>query len=240
LEVLEYFDRDRPEATVSDISRALNYPQSSSSVLLRCMRQLGYLYFNRKTRTYRPTARVALLGAWIDDGGFCGGRVLTLASHVAKQVGETVLLSGIGVDFASHNLHVVPGAKATAVDVRVGRTEPLLSSAQGELLLASYGERQIRLALHRMNAEESAPERRVKIADKVQELQEMRRRGWTIRANSADARHGHVAVLMPRRKGGDRLVLSVVADKNAILAQGKDYLQTILAERDRIFAARQM
>ena len=42
-EVLEYFDRIRRAATVMEIARTLDYPQSSTSVLLRSMVELGYL-----------------------------------------------------------------------------------------------------------------------------------------------------------------------------------------------------
>src|SRR5690606_35115741 len=62
LEVLEFFDAEHPAVSVSEISRALGYPQSSTSILLKSLMELGYLHYDKVTRTYRPTARVALLG----------------------------------------------------------------------------------------------------------------------------------------------------------------------------------
>src|SRR5262245_13976611 len=87
LAYIEYFNVDRPTATVTDISRALSYPQSSTSVLLRCLRAMGYLYYNRGDRTYRPTARVPLLGCWAEEGNFRGGRMVDLVDTIADRVG---------------------------------------------------------------------------------------------------------------------------------------------------------
>jgi DNA-binding IclR family transcriptional regulator len=232
-EVLEYFDRDRPAASVTDISRALAYPQSSTSVLLKCMRQLGYLYYNRQERTYRPTARVALLGAWVDEGGYRGGKVLNAIDRIAERVGETVVLSSAGIDYAVHHLHIVRADSDRAVVAHVGQSEPLLHSPQGLLLLASYPDAQIRLAIHRVNAEQENQDLRVNVATKLKELQQLRQQGWIIDPNChADDGVGAVALLLPRRKGGDRLVLSVFAKREVIEERGEEFLRMMIEERN--------
>src|ERR1700740_2583728 len=102
LEILEYFDQDRRHATVMDMSRTLNYPQSSTSELLRSLTRLGYLHYNRYRRTYTPKARVALLGAWVEPALFRGGSILGAVDRVAELVGETVLLSPAADYFLQH------------------------------------------------------------------------------------------------------------------------------------------
>ena len=67
LEVLEFFDSDHLVVSVSKISRALGYPQSSTSILLKSLGELGYLHYDRSTRTYRPTARVAFQGRGVQS-----------------------------------------------------------------------------------------------------------------------------------------------------------------------------
>src|SRR3546814_17492015 len=62
LRILEYFDSVQREACVSEISRTLKWPQSSTSVLLKSLVSLGYLQKDRYRRTYRPTRRGSLLG----------------------------------------------------------------------------------------------------------------------------------------------------------------------------------
>lgn len=238
LEVLEYFDIDRREATVTDVSRALHYPQSSTSVLLRCLSQLGYLYYNRFERTYRPTARVALLGCWAEDGAFGGGKMQIVVNAISQQLGETVVLSS-GVDYVAQHVHVVRGSSPDAVDLRVGQVSSLLYSAHGELLLASYPDDLVQRALRRLNAEEAEPEKRVRIPAKLTELQKIRTQGWNIRTDEDSDGIGSVAIFMPRRKGGDRIVLSVVARREVIERDGHEFLQVMIEARDRIYAAGQ-
>lgn len=233
LEILEYFDRDHRTATVMDLSRSLSYPQSSTSELLRCLTRLGYLHYNRFRRTYSPTARVALLGSWVEPTLFRGGTVLSALDRVADIVGETVVLS-TAANYVVQHLHVVDGAADHAVVAHAGNSEALLHNPQGMLILASYQDMHIRSALHRLNAEEADPNRRVKIADKVEELATMRRRGWLIDSTSREDGVGVVAVLLPQCKGMDRLALSVMAPREVIEARGEEILALMLEERDHI------
>lgn len=239
LEVLEYFDHDRPTATVTDISRALSFPQSSTSELLRSLQRLGYLYYNRTNRTYRPTARVALLGAWVEPSFFRGGKVLAVTDRIADRLCETVALAVSGVDYAVHFIHVVPGTDKRSVSVHAGLRVPLLHCAQGELILASYPDRLIRLALHRLNADEAQPERRVNVSEKLKEMQAFREQGWIIRNDENGNGFGTISMLLPRRRGGDRIALSVFADCRKIEKEGENMLHAMLEERSQLVSAEQ-
>src|SRR5947207_15104266 len=145
LEILEYFDQTHRTATVMDLSRSLDYPQSSTSELLRCLTRLGYLYYNRYRRTYSPTARVALLGSWVEPALFRGGAVLTALDRIADTIGETVVLSTAS-NYVVQHLHVVEGAGEHAVLEHAGATEKLLHCSPGRLLLSSFEDAHIRSA----------------------------------------------------------------------------------------------
>ena len=233
LEILEYFDREHPSVTVMDMSRALNYPQSSTSELLRSLTRLGYLHYNRYRRTYSPKARLALLGAWVDPGLFRGGCVLDAIDRVAELVGETVLLS-TAANYTLQHLHVVRGGSDHALAEHAGRTESLLHSPQGRLILSSYRDTHIRSALHRLNAEEPDPERRVRINEAFQELIALRRQGWVIQPEAREDGTGVVAILLPPRRGIERLAFSVAAPRDVIEARGEEILKLMLEQRDHI------
>jgi len=230
LEILEYFDRDHRVATVMDISRQLDYPQSSTSELLRCLARLGYLHYNRFRRTYSPTARVALLGSWVEPALFRGGTLLNVLDRVAERVGETVVLS-TAANYVLQHLHVVEGASEDAVIEHAGQSAPLLHTPQGRLILASYQDDQIKSAVHRLNAEETDPARVVRLKETVEELSELRRRGWLIQPDARGDGTGVIAVLLPKRKGLDRLALSVVAPRAVIEARSEEILKIMLAYR---------
>lgn len=233
LEILEYFDREHRTATVMDLSRSLAYPQSSTSELLRCLTRLGYLHYNRYRRTFSPTARVALLGSWVEPTLFRGGTVLTALDRVADCVGETVVLS-TAANYQVQHLHVVDGTGENAVAEHAGHAEPLLHSPQGRLILSSYQDAHIRSAVHRLNAEETDPERRVRVPEMQEELNRLRTQGWVIQPDARGDGTGVVAVLLPPRKGMERLALSVLASNEVIAARGEDILDIMLEQRNDI------
>jgi IclR family transcriptional regulator, KDG regulon repressor len=231
VEVLEYFDRDRRAARVNDICSALSYPQSSTSELLRCLAELGYLYYNRSRRTYSPTARVTLLGAWVEPNLFRAGKAFAAVDRIAERTGETVVISSSGPAYMLYFIHVVQGVNDGAIRAHVGQCKPLLHCPQGEVLLASYPDREIRLALHRLNIFENSPEHRFVPSQKFTELQAVRQQGWKIAATGLGPKEGAVAMLLPRRRGGNRLVLSVLGARDVIRQRGEDILGIMLEER---------
>jgi len=233
LEILEYFDQDRRHATVMDMSRTLSYPQSSTSELLRCLTRLGYLHYNRFRRTYSPTARVALLGAWVNPSLFRGGPVLSAIDHVARLIGETVVLS-TSANYHVQHLHVIHSQNENGVEAHVGDTLPVLHSPQGKLILSSYKSEHIRSAVHRLNAEEPDPDRHVRMADIMAELVALRETGWVV-SYEADGT-GSVSALLPARRGMDRLVISVLAAADVIRARSAEIVEAVLSHRKEIEA----
>ncbi len=214
LEVLEYFDQSHASATVMDIARTLGYPQSSTSELLRCLVSLGYLRYNRYSRIYSPTVRVGLIGAWVEPNFFRDGLLLSTIDTVAQATGHTVVLSS-AMNYVVQHLHVVAGSKPDSVNVNINDTESLLHSPAGRLLLSSYSAPHIRSAIHRLNAEEENPDLRVRLQDAVNELQQLRSRGWTVEIDR-DAGIGSVVAMIPPQRGHQRIVLSVVAPADVI------------------------
>ncbi len=216
-----------------DMSRALSYPQSSTSELLRSLTRLGYLHYNRYRRTFSPTARVALLGAWVDPTLFRGGPVLEALDHVAALVGETVLLS-TATNYVLQHLHVVEGASKDAVSEHAGHEESLLHSPQGRLILSSYRDAHIRSALHRLNAEEPDPARRVRVGETFEDLRELRAKGFVIQPEAREDGSGVIALLLPARRGCERLTLSVVASRETVATRSEEILGIMLQEREHI------
>jgi IclR family transcriptional regulator, KDG regulon repressor len=232
VEVLEYFDWDRRAARVNDICSALSYPQSSTSELLRSLAALGYLYYNRSRRTYSPTARVTLLGAWVEPDLFRAGKAFAAVDRIAERTGETVVISSGGQAYMVYYIHVVQGANDAAIRAHVGQCEPLLHCPQGEVLLASYPDREIRLALHRLNIFETTRRYQFDPLQKFTEMQALRERGWKIAPTGLGPQEGAVSVLLPRRRGGDRLVLSVLGAGDVIQRRGEEILAILLEERE--------
>lgn len=231
LEILEYFDQDRRHATVMDMSRTLNYPQSSTSELLRCLTRLGYLHYNRVRRTYSPTTRVALLGAWVKPSLFRGGPLLSAIDEVAKITGETVALS-TSSNYVLQHLHVIHGRNEGAIDAHGGDELPLLHSAQGRLLLSSYRNEHVRSAVHRLNAEEANTDLQVRVAEVLSEFSILRDREWIIEQDRNGV--GCVAILLPLGRHMDRLSISVLAKPGIIEKRGQEILDLLTSRKNAI------
>ena len=61
-EIMEFFDRARRPLGLKAICDELRYPVSSGAAMLKSLVTLGYLEYDRKTQTYLPTMRIAVLG----------------------------------------------------------------------------------------------------------------------------------------------------------------------------------
>lgn len=61
LQVFEFLAQRSAPATISQIASSLRFPQSSTSMLMMCLVNLGYVLYDRRDRTYRPSSKLAQL-----------------------------------------------------------------------------------------------------------------------------------------------------------------------------------
>lgn len=166
IEVLEYFDNDHREATVMDIVRRYDRPQSSTSELLSSLVELGLLYKDPYSRSYRLTPRAALLGSGGQSGAVRDGRLVRLTDRLVAQTGLCVALFGmVGLKAQIISWHGGPRAVSPATRrLYGGLQEPMSDNAAGWLLLSTIAPSRRDGVLRRLNAE--APEgRKFSIAD---------------------------------------------------------------------------
>ena len=155
VEVLDYFDEDHSEATVMDLVRRYNRPQSSTSELLSSLVELGLLHKNSQTRSYSLTPRAALLGSASQSPIVRDGRLMRMIERLAAQTGLAVTLFarvGLRVQLVT----IRGGARLPsrfAEDVFGGMQVPLSQSAAGWLLLATVEAQRCAGMVRRLNAE---------------------------------------------------------------------------------------
>lgn len=196
LQILEYFDSVQREACVSEISRALKCPQSSTSVLLRSLVSLGYLQNDRYRRTYYPTRRVCLLGNWVDPTLVRQGELLMQANELAKQTQQTVIIATInGLQVQHIYLNRSQNGSATSGPSHVGMHRSLAGTALGKALLAGHSDKYVSQMVWRINAERSDHEPSINIPALLSELQQGRKRGWFTGDGSDSSRYGIAATL---------------------------------------------
>lgn len=207
-EVLEYFDADHPEASVTDISRRYGYPQSSASELLSYMVHLGYLRRGSRNRSFRLSMRVAMLGVWVQPELVRNGRLLRLIDDLADETGATVVLAtNTGVRLQC--LHVVRRDRDAP---HQGDLLPLLRSAEGRALLLTSERELVRKYVHRLNSEAEDEGDRIRYDDLAADLDASSARGYV---RMVDERGSAFSVLIPNADRSEPLALCVRAPAGA-------------------------
>ncbi|MCB2059950.1 MAG: helix-turn-helix domain-containing protein [Novosphingobium sp.] len=157
VEVLDYFDDNHCEATVMDIVRRYDRPQSSTSELLCSMVELGLLYKDPYSRSYSLSPRAALLGQAGQPDVIRDGRLMRLLDRLVAQTGLSVALFGM-VGLNTQIISWRPGPRTSPAvkrDLSGGLQEPLSQSAPGWLLLSTVAQPRCDGLVRRLNAEAS-------------------------------------------------------------------------------------
>lgn len=199
IEVLEFFDEDHPQATVMDIVRRFDRPQSSTSELLSNLVGLGLLYKDRQTRSYSLTPRAAMLGSAVQPGIIRDGRLVGLMDRLCAQTGLGVGIFGmVGLNVQVYGWcnGKPPLRTANPAGVRSGQQENLTDSAAGLLLLSTVAQPNRDGMIRRLNAE-AAPERRFAFADVSARVQQCREQGYAIGVAGFGSIADMCAVLLP-------------------------------------------
>jgi DNA-binding IclR family transcriptional regulator len=208
LSIFEYFERERRPKTLSEISQDLDYPVSSTLALLRSIQTMGYLDYGQDTRTYFPSIRFAMLGAWIHDRLLDGGLILKLMEHLAAITQETVLLSTQNGLEAQH-IHVVQTSLSLRYDPPVGTRRSLIRSSVGRVLLCDQPRAAILKVVERINTLGIDEGRKFDPKSVLDELAAVRAAGYAYSANQFTQGAATVAVALPPQLGAPRMALSV-------------------------------
>lgn len=211
VEVLEYFDDAHREATVMDIVRRYNRPQSSTSELLSSLVELGLLYKDPHSRSYSLAPRAALIGAAGQSGIVRDGRLVGLVDRLAAQTGLSVAVFGrVGLKVQIVSWHAGPRAAAQAVrGLYGGLQEPLSDSAAGWLLLSTVGQPRRDGVVRRLNAE-AADESKFSVAEMTARLDECRDSHHVRGKLGFGSRAEVVAALLPGHDEHHPLAIGIV------------------------------
>ncbi|HYD64011.1 IclR family transcriptional regulator [Azospirillum sp.] len=227
LQILEFFDTVKRPASLMEIARALDFPQSSTSALVQSLVSLGYLGVDAETRLYLPTPRVTLLGSWIDEA-ISGGRIPRLMAELGEATGETIILAianGLWVRY----IHVVPATKPMRLHIHPGMTRPIAGSGLGNLLLSTYPDQEIPALVAAVNEQHRGEFVPVELPALMEELREIRRTGVSLSVDRISQGAGVVSVFLPRPAGRPPLALGIGGLSSVISAE-RDSLVALMRD----------
>lgn len=208
IEVFEYFDRIRRAASVTDVAHALGYPQSSTSVLLRSLLELGYLEQDKPWRNYLPTPRVTLLGSWIEPLLAPGGEILRMMDELGEQTGETIIL-GVPAGEVVRYIHVVQATQAMRLHVGNGTIRPIAISGMGRLFMSTMDENRVRQTVQRYNAELARGHSPLNLAVVRRDLAAIRAEGYVPSFDRITQGSGGISVLLPVAPRGIPMAVAI-------------------------------
>jgi DNA-binding IclR family transcriptional regulator len=195
MQIMEFFDNVQRPASAVEVGSTLGYPQSSTSMLLHSMSAMGYLHHYLTRRTYVPTNRLALAGAWLNDRLLEKGPVLGLMEELHKLTGQAVLLSMRHGIFGQY-IHVVQAVQ-TVGHLVVGTKRHLTSTGTGYVLLSTLPDKLVQLVVHSINADAGGIAPPVKLAEVLDTVSRLRRDGY-LQASSLTIKGG-ASIAMPLR-----------------------------------------
>lgn len=134
MELLEFARQIKTPFRALDLRTALNWPASSTQMILQTVVDSGYLIFNHETKQYFPSPRLFTIGNWLGKSEWNLPGALNVLSEIAYETGETVALS-IENDYWAQCVKVVPGKKPIPFEIPGGYKAPLTSSAAGLAIL---------------------------------------------------------------------------------------------------------
>ncbi|PWB64538.1 MAG: IclR family transcriptional regulator [Bradyrhizobiaceae bacterium] len=235
LQVLEFFDEMRTSASVMEVARALKYPQSSTSGLLKSLVTLGYLSYDAHARLYAPTHRVALLGSWIPSPNLGEGKVVEMMEELGELTRETVIL-GEQTGLIVRYIYVVPSRQLMRLHVGPGLVRPLASSGMGRLFLSSYPVEKVRELLKRINADLGPGEQIFRLADMAADFEDIRSRGYAVSINRITAGAGVVATLLPHTEGFPPLAIAIGGFSETVSKRAAEFAQLMKSAINRHLA----
>lgn len=223
LEVLEYFDADKTCASVSEISRELGYPQSSTSILLKSLLNLGYLAYDN--RTYRPTARVALLGRGIRSQILDDGNLMATLEEVSQRTGEMIFLASTA-GLSVHYIYVIPATNPLRMHLRAGAVRSMAGSSTGHLFLSAKTDAEIAKIVERASTIENNSQP-TDLEEVMKAVRKIRKLGCLLSTKTLNPGGGVLAKLLPQKIDGQPLAICI-GGVGSILVKNFDQYSTVM------------
>nr|AFR43890.1 putative transcription regulator [uncultured bacterium] len=233
IEILEYFAARQKGATITEIAAALDYPQSSTSMLVGSLETMGYLTFSEKDHLFRPTLRVMLLGAWQHEAFFAKNSFVTDMKTLAMRTKAGVMVGlrqGIHVRFI---LSLLPSLKTNALWFPPGVLRPVCRSAAGKVLLANERDEDIERIASAANAE-AADGVQVNIPALIREARECRQRGWAQSLDYPRPGWANLAMGLPRMEGQPEMAVTLGVRKESVELRRDDLIAELRRAMERL------
>ena len=196
LQIFELFDEIQRDARVAEIAERLAFPQSSASILLKCLVDLGYLDYLPEARSFLPSPRIAMIGAWLDKGPIRDGSLIRMVEEISHRTGDTVIIAARHGIYSQY-IYVMQARSSMRFHVPQGSRRLVVWSATGFALLAHSTESAVRALCTRTNAEAPEGQARVSFNQSWNRIQQVSEKGYFFSRGLVTPGAGSIAMPLP-------------------------------------------
>lgn len=235
MDILDLFFNVREGLTLTEISRRLGVPKSSTHALLQAMRRRGYLSWDPRTKAFSIGLRVVVLAQASPILHLLRERARPYLDRLSATLHETVMLGAYESDSVVC-VETVESPDPVRFTVQLGERRPLHCTSLGKLYLASLDDAEVRRLLDVVGLGRQTDQTVTRIEELLEELHEIRRAGYA--ANRAESIAGVYSFGVPIRAHGGALVagMSVVGASERMLAKKGEIVAELVAAARRLSA----
>lgn len=229
--ILETFDAVGRGLRISELVERLQIPQSSASVLVRGLSQQGFLDYDPETRTYLPSARVAMLGTWVLGAPTRSADILSLMRDLNEETGHSVILASQN-GLRAQYINFLESTEPVRYSLHPGTMRPIHLASVGIMLLSLKDDDEIRRLLHHANALTSDARDMAVPADVLKMVRSARRNGWFISENLATANASVLSRILPLEGHSKPIAIGLGGLTHVIKANADVLLESLNAKID--------
>ena len=179
LEILDMFERDRPEIGIGEMAQQLGLHRSTTSRLAATLAVAGYLEAAGEPGRYRLSGRLAALGELAAADGDVRRAALPYLQDLVQDLGETGHLAVLeGTEAVT--VEVVDGWQTVRMHSWVGKRSPAHCSSMGKALLAGLPADEIDARYPRARLEARTDRTITDTGELKRHLAQVRERGYAV------------------------------------------------------------
>lgn len=231
LALFEFYSLEQRPLSIKEIADGLGMPQSSTSVLVQSLVELGYLEKDDKARTFYPTLRISLLSSWMGRQHRRAGQLPNLVYEVSKVTGESTILT-MRNGIYSQYLIAHPGRSPNRAIVESGQLYPLACCATGWCLLTLESKANLDKIVRRTVSEAKEEYWRQSAKHAAENVAQTQRQGYAFSKGETVQGLGAFAILLPSIPGAYATAAGVggriqrIENKKDLILEALDNLAT--------------
>lgn len=204
LRVIEVFDQDRKQLTLSDVAKAVDLPRASVRRTLHTLVHLGYAELNDRLFRLKPRV-LALARAYLQSNS-----VTDILQPALEQLSEEVNESCSAAVLDGEDIMMIAHAspkRIIPVSAQIGFRVPAIASALGRVLLASLDDDELGAFLSRNHPRKLT---QTTVLDKSalrRAILKVRKDGYAVVDQEVEP--GFCSIAVPLRKSDGRTIASL-------------------------------